>query len=217
MNLNFKLYLENPGDKQHNNAITFVTQNLDLSEKFESNAKSFERKDLCLGDWLLFYALNFLDEGKTIFIKAAKDIQVSNGTSAEIFEQIFKEMKEQYSIKKFKFPRYSGEIEHFVAQRNSSSSIDETLINSYANLCLIPNGINQSLRDQSISQKAKIICKQNSESKETLLPKLTFTALAAKKLEDELNSDEEKLLNVLNDFWLNFTKEMQYKLKSMDN
>ncbi len=212
----FKLYLENPVDEQHNNAITFVTQNLDLSEKFESKAKSFERKDLCLGDWLLFYALNFLedeDEGKTIFINAAKNIQVSNGTLEKIFEQIFKEMKEQYSIKKFKFPRYSGEIEHFVAQRNSSSSIDETLINSYANLCLIPNGINQSLRDQSISQKAKIICKQNSESKETLLPKLTFTALAVTKLKN----DEERILNVLNDFWLNFTKEMQYKLKSMDN
>ncbi|WP_304468746.1 hypothetical protein [uncultured Parasutterella sp.] len=218
----FKLYLENPDNPQQdkNKAITFVTQNLDLSKKFESKAKSFERKDLCLGDWLLFYALNFLedeDEGKTIFINAAKNIQVSNGTFEKIFKQIFTEMKEQYSNKKFKFPRYSGEIEHFVAQRNSSSSIDETLINSYANLCLIPNGINQSLRDQSAFRKAEIICAPNSESKETLLPKLTFTALAAKKLEDELNSDEEKLLNVLNDFWLNFTKEMQYKLKSMDN
>lgn len=207
----FKLYLENPDNPK---AITFVIQNLDLSKNFKNKTKYFDRKDLFLGDWLLFYALNFLgDEDKTIFIKAAKDIQVSNGTSAEIFEQIFKEMKEQYSIKKFKFPRYSGEIEHFVAQRNSSSSIDETLINSYANLCLIPNGINQSLRDQQISQKAKIICKQNSESKEIFLPKLTFTALAVTKLKN----DEERILNVLNDFWLHFTKEMQYKLKSMDN
>ena len=211
----FKLYLENPDNPQQdkNKAITFVIQNLDLSKNFKSKAKSFKRKDLCLSDWLLFYALNFLDEGKTIFIKAAKDIQVSNGTSAEIFEQIFKEMKEHYSIKKFKFPRYSGEIEHFVAQRNSTSSIDETLINSYANLCLIPNGINQSLRDLSISQKANIICKQNKESKEIFPPKLTFTALAVTKLKN----DEERILNVLNDFWLNFTKEMQYKLKSMDN
>lgn len=145
----------------------------------------------------------FLDSWKNAWVSLVTLGVSLNEVNEETAKEIFDKLKEIYSLedKPVKIiPRFSGEIEHWVARNVTGTTTDLSpkLIETFGNLCLIPQGVNQSIGNETPQNKAG---KLNQSDIQNFLPKLTFTILSTAKLS---GITLDNLMIFLNIFWSEF-------------